>query len=68
MFDHDKAFYPFNEYKLLLSTMLAKNGITYEEIYISARNIFNIAPTLGFSRFHRQEPLVRSKREYTIQA
>lgn len=31
LFEQDVASYPFNEYELLLSTMIANGGITYEE-------------------------------------
>lgn len=31
LFDEDKAVFPFNEYELLLTTMLAQGGIKYDE-------------------------------------
>ena len=37
LFDRDVASYPFNEYELLISSMIAKGGISYDE-YLDIRS------------------------------
>jgi len=63
LFDKDKSFYPFNEYELLLTSMLEKGGITYNDYleirqeYISKNSnlwIFEISAPRSFGENYAQ--------------